>query len=70
MNNNINLNNNLKLYRVLFGYTQSDVAKLVGVSKNAISDFENNKYLPSLTTAFAFCRLFECSIEDLFYVDD
>lgn len=43
--------NYLKLYRRKMGYTQKEVAALLGVkSSTAISNYENNKKSPSLLT--------------------
>lgn len=38
--------NNLKYRRTAFGYTQSDLAYICGVSRNTICSLERNEYLP------------------------
>ena len=43
--------NNLKYYRKLKGYSQEQLANIVGVSRNTISSIECNQYLPG-------CELF------------
>ena len=42
--------------RAKYGLTQSELAIRLGVSKNAISAYENGDYLPSITV-LAKCRI-------------
>ncbi|MDD3762863.1 MAG: helix-turn-helix transcriptional regulator [Nevskiales bacterium] len=48
------------------GWTQQDLARLLGVSRQTVNAIENGKYDPSLPLAFQLGALFECRIEDLF----
>lgn len=59
--------NNIRLYRERLGLSQSDLGKLVGVSKNAISSFERLEYSPSAYIAACLCKVFNCSFDDLFF---
>lgn len=59
---------NIRQYRLKYGYTQADLASLIGVSKNAISDYENGKMLPCLAVAFILVNLFDCTFYQLFSV--
>lgn len=54
--------NKISFYRKKCGLTQSELAGLIGVSKNAISAYETNQYNPSLVSAFELCRIFSCSV--------
>lgn len=57
---------NIRAFRKKFGYTQSELANIIGVSKNAVSEYENGNMLPSLVVAFCLCNTFYCSFYQLF----
>jgi putative transcriptional regulator len=61
------MNNRIKEYRVRFNLTQEDLAKRVNVRRETIVFLEKNKYNPSLRLAYDIAKVFECSIEDIFY---
>ncbi|WP_235297113.1 helix-turn-helix transcriptional regulator [Portibacter marinus] len=63
------MKNNLKLYRVKFGYTQDDIAKKLEASRQTINAIENNKYFPSLELGLKLAKIFECKVDDLFSLD-
>ncbi|MDI3341551.1 MAG: helix-turn-helix transcriptional regulator [Sphaerobacter sp.] len=48
------------------GWTQDDLGRRVGVSRQTINAIENGRYDPSLPLAFKLARVFETTIEDLF----
>ncbi len=60
------LTNRLAVYRAQKGYSQQDVAKKVGVSRQTIISIEKNRYNPSLKLAFELARLFDVGVEDIF----
>jgi len=66
----MSLRNCIKFYRNAFGYTQSVLAEYVGISVNALSDLELNKYQPRISTALRLAEVFQISVEDLFYSGD
>lgn len=47
-------------------WTQADLARLLGVSRQTVISLEKGKYDPSLPLAFRIARTFECAIEDVF----
>jgi putative transcriptional regulator len=49
------------------GWTQAELAKRCGVSRQTIVAIERGKYDPSLTLAFTIARVFARSIEEIFY---
>lgn len=59
--------NNIAHYRHLYGLTQSQLANMVGVSKNCISDIERGLYSPSIKTAYLICLALDTFFEELFY---
>lgn len=60
------LRNKLVIYRAEKGWTQEQLAKKVGVSRQTIATLEKNKYNPSLILAFKIANAFEKSITDVF----
>lgn len=60
------MKNHVRAKREQMGITQADLAKLTGVSRQAINAIETGKYDPSIWLARALSKVFQCSIEDLF----
>lgn len=60
------MNNRLRLLRAERGWTQTDLADALEVSRQTIHSLETGKYDPSLPLAFRIARLFGCKIEDVF----
>ncbi|MFS8532968.1 MAG: helix-turn-helix transcriptional regulator [Sphaerobacter thermophilus] len=52
------------------GWTQDDLGRRVGVSRQTINAIENGRYDPSLPLAFKLARVFETTIEDLFFPEE
>ena len=57
---------NLKKYRQLKGYTQEQLAEMVGVRRETIMRLEKAQYNPSLKWRSIFPRAVETPIEELF----
>ena len=47
-------------------WTQADVARLMGVSRQTVNAIETGKFDPSLPVAFRLARLFDLAIEEIF----
>ncbi len=60
------MKNRLKELRQLHQWSQSDLARELGVSRQAINGFESGKFDPSLDMAFKIASLFSVAIEDVF----
>jgi len=60
------MKNSIKSERVRRNWSQHDLAKLVGVSRQTINAIEQGKYAPSLTLAINLSRILEMPIEKLF----
>lgn len=56
----------LKQYRVAMGYTQEQLAALVGVRRETIMRLEKGQYNPSLKLAIDISRAVHTPIEELF----
>jgi putative transcriptional regulator len=48
------------------GWSQQQIAELLGVSRQTINAIEKERYDPSLPLAFKIARLFDLSIEAIF----
>ena len=60
------LYNRLKEYRAKNGINQSEMGRLVGVSRQTISQIERGDYSPSVVLAIKIARYFYVSVEDIF----
>ena len=58
--------NNIKKYRKMFGYTQSELGIEIGVSKNTISLWEKGILEPNLKHIKELLRIFCTNFENLF----
>ncbi|MEM9633379.1 MAG: helix-turn-helix transcriptional regulator [Pseudomonadota bacterium] len=64
------MKNNIRVLRAERRWTQADLAKEIGVSRNSVNAIENGKYDPSLPLAFKIARLFELTVEEIFEDDE
>ena len=60
----------IKELRARMGYTQADLAKLVGVRRETISFVENGEYNPSLLLAVRIATAFGEPVEEVFFFDE
>lgn len=60
------MKNSLPELRAAQGWSQSDLAERLGVSRQTVNALERGKYDPSLPLAFKIARLFARRIEDVF----
>ena len=63
------MKNRLKDYREGKGWSQGELARRLGVSRQTINAVETDKYDPSLPLAMRMAKLFAVSVPDLF-IDD
>lgn len=59
--------NNVSYYRRKKGLTQTQLARIVGYSKNTISSLETSNYSPGVDLVFRLCLALEVDFMDLFY---
>ncbi len=64
------MNNRVKELRKEKGYTQENLAEIIGVSRQTVNAIEKQKLDPSLNTAFKMAKLFELPIESIFLSED
>jgi putative transcriptional regulator len=60
------LENRLKTYREGAGWSQGELARRLGVSRQTINAVETDKYDPSLPLALRMAKLFDVNVPDLF----
>ncbi|MCI5874407.1 MAG: helix-turn-helix transcriptional regulator [Roseburia sp.] len=64
------LYNHLKEYRAKIDVNQQEMGKLVGVSRQTISQIERGDYSPSVTLALKIAKVFGVSVEDIFEYEE
>ncbi|MGN0141204.1 MAG: helix-turn-helix transcriptional regulator [Roseburia sp.] len=64
------LYNHLKEYRAKLDVNQQEMGRLVGVSRQTISQIERGDYSPSVTLALKIARVFEVPVEDIFWYEE
>ena len=69
MNENLVLKNHLKEIRNEKKLSQSDLAQMVGVSRNTISSIETLQYCPTAKLALILCVALDKKFEDIFYFE-
>lgn len=69
MDKELILRNRLKDVRTGQGMSQSQLAELVGVSRNTISSIETGQFNPTAKLALILCIALDKKFEDLFYFD-
>lgn len=67
MDEKLVLKNNLKQVRQEQNLSQSQLAQLVGVSRNTISSIETGQFNPTAKLALILCVALDKKFEDLFY---
>lgn len=60
------MKNSLRELRAERGWSQSDLAERLGVSRQSVNAIETGRYDPSLPLAFKIAELFDLAIEQVF----
>lgn len=68
-NGGLELKNRLAQARKEQGLSQTELAKLVGVSRNTISSIETGQFNPTAKLALVLCIALDKKFEELFYFD-
>jgi len=61
------MKNTLKNLRKNRGWSQQDLAEKLGVSRQSIIAIERERFDPSLDLAFKIAKVFDTSVETLFF---
>ena len=60
------MKNRLRVLRAEQRWSQADLARRLGVSRQTINAIENGRYDPSLPLAFDIAKVFGLTIEEIF----
>jgi putative transcriptional regulator len=64
------MKNNLKVERAIKDITQEELAKQIGVTRQAINSIELGKYVPSTILALKLSRYFNKSVNEIFFIEE
>ena len=64
------MKNNLKVERAIKNITQEELAKQIGVTRQAINSIELNKYVPSTILSMKLSQYFGKSVNELFTLEE
>ncbi len=67
MKDGLTLKNDLRAARAEKGLSQTQLAELVGVSRNTISSIETGQFNPTAKLALILCIALDKKFEELFY---
>lgn len=69
MKDTLILKNRIKENRMALGWSQSQLAEMVGVSRNTISSIETGQFCPTAKLALVICVALNKKFEELFYFE-
>ena len=61
------MNEKMKSARQAKGLSQSELSKLVGVSRQTVNMVESGEYNPTLALCIKICEALGCTLNDLFW---
>ena len=64
------MKNNLKVERAIKDITQEELAKQIGVTRQAINSIELGKYVPSTILALKLSRFFNKAVNEIFFLEE
>ncbi len=69
MENELILNNKIRMWRAERRISQGELAEIVGVSRQTISSIENLQFCPSAKLALLICVALDKNFEEVFYFE-
>jgi putative transcriptional regulator len=64
------MKNNLKVERAIKNITQEELAKQIGVTRQAINSIELNKYVPSTILSLKLSKYFGKTVNEIFTLEE
>ena len=64
------MKNTIKVERAKKNWTQADLAKHIGISRQGLNSIETGKFVPSTLLALRMAKVFNTTVEILFQLDD
>jgi putative transcriptional regulator len=66
----VRLENRIRVYRAERRWSQTELARRIGVSRKTISTIEVGRFVPSTIIALLIAREFEAPVEEIFSIAD
>ena len=63
------MKNTIKVERAKKNWTQADLAKHIGVSRQGLNSIETGKFVPSTLLALRMAKVFDTTVEELFQLE-
>ncbi len=64
------MKNSIKVERAKKNWTQADLAKEIGISRQAMNSIETGKFVPSTVLALKLAAAFATSVEAIFVLEE
>jgi putative transcriptional regulator len=64
------MKNTIKVERAKKNWTQAELAKHIGLSRQGLNSIETGKFVPSTLLALRMAKVFNTTVENLFQLDD
>lgn len=64
------MKNTIKVERAKKNWTQAELAKEIGISRQGLNSIETGKFVPSTVLALRMAKAFDTTVEVLFQLDD
>jgi putative transcriptional regulator len=64
------MKNTIKVERARKNWTQADLAKYIGISRQGLNSIETGKFIPSTLLALRMAKAFDTTVEVLFQLED
>jgi len=64
------MKNTIKVERARKNWTQAELAKNIGISRQGLNSIETGKFIPSTVLALRMAKVFNTTVEVLFQLDD
>ncbi len=66
----IRISSRIRELRARYGFTQKDLAEMVGVRRETIGHIENSKFNPSIVLAYRISRALDSTVEEVFAFEE
>lgn len=64
------MTNTIKVERAKKNWTQSDLAEIIGISRQSINSIETGRFIPSTVLALKIAKVFGVNVELIFQLEE
>ena len=64
------MKNTIKVERAKKNWTQEDLARQIGISRQSINSIETGKFIPSTVLALKMAKVFGVNVESIFELEE